>query len=109
MASTYDDHADEAARLLDDAVDSHGNPVVAEPLDLMIIGAGMAAAQVHATLALAAAVRELVVTTTLPTEALDAIRQQITDPAGHDRTGYSRQRKRPPADRPAEDLTTPTQ
>lgn len=107
---TYDDHAAEAARLLDDAVDSHGNPVVAEPLDLMIIGAGMAAAQVHATLAVAAAVRELVVATTLPAEALDAIRQKIADPGDHARVGHSRRpRKRPPADRPAEDLTTPTQ
>jgi hypothetical protein len=96
MAGTYDEHADEAIRLLADA---------------HIIGAQLNTAQVHATLALAAAVRELVVTTTLPVEAIDAIRQKITDPADNARVGYGRRKKsgRPPAEAPAEDLTTPTQ
>lgn len=108
MADTYDDHAAEAARLLDDALSDDGNPVIGEPMDLMIISGYMAAAQVRATLALAAAVREVVVATTLPPEALDAIRQQIADPSEHARVGYGRRNKnrKPPTDRPAEGSTS---
>jgi hypothetical protein len=100
MAGTYDHHADKADRL----VTASGF----EKAELASVT--LQEAQVRATLALAAAVRELVVATSLPPEALDAIRQKITDPAGNARVGYSRRKSgRPPADRPAEDLTTPTQ
>lgn len=109
MAGTYDEHADEAARVLGCATDDAGDPLFREE-DVPAITIYLATAQVRATLALAAAVRELVVATTLPVEALDAIRQKITDPADKAWVGYSRgKNRRPPADPPAEDLTTPTQ
>lgn len=111
MAGTYDDHTAEAARLLGNVCNAVGDPLLAGEEDLSTIAVYLGAAQVQATLALAAAVREVVVATTLPAEALDTIRTAVAATPSTSRGGYRGRKKsrRSSADPPAEDLTTPTQ